>query len=188
MAERGLGADLEATLSDRSEIVRQRGSLCRTGARVDLVAALSVGFEAWRVVEVRGCRFDWSDADTRSPRRRASLSCRVSLSCEVIAHPHRPSRPLELGLENLHVEVVLVNLLLAGALGLGLVALLVHEHADLMRSSHALDCLGLEVVEGVARWAGGRLVGVANPTATLLLLGHATTSANGLVLLHGQLA
>jgi hypothetical protein len=55
-----------------------------------------------------------------------------------------------------------------------------------MRSSHALDRLGLEVLEGVALWAGGRLVGVANPTATLLLLGHATTSINGLVLLHGQ--
>jgi hypothetical protein len=150
------------------------------------VAALSFDLEAWQVVEVRGSRFDWSDADARSPRRLASLNCRVSLSCEVIAHPHRPSRPLELGLEDLHVEVMLVHLLLASALGLGLVALLVHEHADLMRSSHALDRLGLEVLEGVALWAGGRLVGVANPTATLLLLGHATTSINGLVLLHGQ--
>ena len=116
---------------------------------------------------------DRNDADTRSPRRRASLRRRVSLSCEVIVQPHRSNlpevevvigvvvedqllSPLELsledlhvqvvlvdllltgalGLEDLHVEVVLVDLLLAGALGLGFIALLAHQHADLVRSSH----------------------------------------------------
>ena len=59
--------------------------------------------------------------------------------------------PLKLGLKDLHVKVMLVHLLLASTLSLGLVALLVHEHADLMRGSHALDSLGLEVLVGLAQ-------------------------------------
>jgi hypothetical protein len=101
---------------------------------------------------------DRNDADARSPRRRTSLRRRVSLSCEVIAHPHRPNLPevyvmvgvvvenqllppLELSLEDLHVEVVLLDLLLAGALGLGFIALLVHQHADLVRRALERPCL-----------------------------------------------
>jgi hypothetical protein len=68
--------------------------------------------------------------------------------------------PLELSLENLHVQVVLVNFLLASTLRLGLVAFLVHEHADLVRSSHALDGFGLEVLVSVAWRTRGRLVEV----------------------------
>ena len=59
--------------------------------------------------------------------------------------------PLELVLKNFHVQMVLVNLLLTGTLGLGLIAFLVHEHADLVRGSHALDRLGLEVLVGLAQ-------------------------------------
>jgi hypothetical protein len=81
------------------------------------------GFFKSEAAECGNEGFSQDDADVRSPHKRASLKCRVSLSCEVIAHPHRPSRPLELGLEDLHVQVVLVRLLLASALGLGLVAL-----------------------------------------------------------------
>ena len=61
--------------------------------------------------------------------------------------------PLELSLEDFHVQVVLVDLLLASTLGLGLaiIAFLVHEHANLVRGSHALDSLGLEVLVGLAQ-------------------------------------
>jgi hypothetical protein len=66
----------------------------------------------------------------------------VLLTRQVIAHPHRPNLPLELGLDSLHVEVVRVYLLLTGTLGLSFVALLIHEHADLMRRSLSRDvCL-----------------------------------------------
>jgi hypothetical protein len=44
--------------------------------------------------------------------------------------------PLELSLKDLHVQVVLVDLLLTGALGLGLVALVVHQHAELLLEAH----------------------------------------------------
>lgn len=70
--------------------------------------------------------------------------------------------PLELSLKDFHVKVMLVDLLLAGALGLGLVTFFVHKHADLVRSSHALDCIGLEILVGVARRACGRLVEVTS--------------------------
>ena len=116
-----------------------------------------VFLESWEAVELGMMGSDRNDADARSPRRRASLRRRVSLSCEVIAHPHRPNLPevyvmvgvvvedqllppLELSLEDLHVEVVLVDLLLAVALGLGFIALYVHQHADLVRSSHSNPC------------------------------------------------
>ena len=71
--------------------------------------------------------------------------------------------PLELGLQDLHVKMVLVDFLLAGTLRLGLVALFVHEHADLVRSCHALDRLGLEVLENVTRRARRRLVVMTTP-------------------------
>ena len=51
--------------------------------------------------------------------------------------------------------------MLASTLRFGLIAFLVHEHADLVRGSHALDRLGLEVLIGVARRACGRLVKVS---------------------------
>jgi hypothetical protein len=54
-------------------------------------------------------------------------------------------------LKGFHVQMVLVDLLLTGTLGLGIIALLVHEHADLMRGSHALDSFGLEVLVGLAQ-------------------------------------
>jgi hypothetical protein len=53
--------------------------------------------------------------------------------------------PLELSLKDadVHVQVMLVDLLLTGTLGLVLIAFLVQEHSNLVWDSHALDRLGL---------------------------------------------
>ena len=44
---------------------------------------------------------------------------------------------------------MLADILLTGTLGFGLVALLIHEHANLVRGGQALDCLGREILVGV---------------------------------------
>lgn len=90
--------------------------------------------------------------------------------------------PLELGLQDLHVKVVLMDLLLAGTLRLGLVTLLVHEHANFVRSSHALDRLRLEVLVGVARRTRRRLV-VVTSAVDLTIDSRVRVDGAGLVVL-----
>lgn len=58
--------------------------------------------------------------------------------------------------------MVLLDFLLACTLGFRLIALLVHEHTDLVQGSHTPDGLRLEVLVGVARRACGRLVEVSS--------------------------